>query len=95
MVRPHSTVNVDHDRHEMARAAVRLVARETGREYPLAQFVRDAFDAQLKLIWDEYNEGRPIRPDATRLPTRPETDLAASTGEGAAAPSGTNGVDSR
>ncbi|MBE5477739.1 hypothetical protein E3G68_005072 [Mycobacteroides abscessus] len=95
MVRPHSTVNVDHDRHEMARAAVRLVARQTGREYPLAQFVRDAFDAQLKLIWDEYNEGRPIRPDATRLPTRPEADRPAAPGETSATPSGAKGDDPR
>ncbi|EIU51740.1 hypothetical protein MA6G0728R_5287 [Mycobacteroides abscessus 6G-0728-R] len=57
--------------------------------------MRDAFDAQLKLIWDEYNDGRPIRPDATRLPTRPEADLAATTGERATTPSGTNGDDSR
>lgn len=94
MARPHSTVNVDHDRHEMARAAVRLVARQTGREYPLAQFVRDAFDAQLQLIWDEYNDGRPIRPDATRLPTRPEIDLAATSGDNAQS-AATNGDDSR
>lgn len=94
MARPHSTVNVDHDRHEMARAAVRLVARQTGREYPLAQFVRDAFDAQLQLIWNEYNDGRPIRPDATRLPTRPETVPTPTNGDSAADPT-EKGDDSR
>lgn len=68
--RSYSTVNVDHDQLAQARAAVRLVAKVSGRDYRLATFVREAFTRQLRSIWDEYNEGRPIAPDPAPLAAR-------------------------
>ena len=66
--RRHSTVNVDLTQHAEARAAIRLVARVTGRPYTMAQFVREAFQKQLAVIRREYNNDNPIPPDAARLP---------------------------
>jgi hypothetical protein len=65
--RATSTVNVSHELHDLARAAVRLVRRKTGRPYSLTQFVREALAAQLKIIADTYNDGRAIRPDEEPL----------------------------
>lgn len=66
----NSTVNIDHDQHALIRGAIRHVTKVTGRAYTLAQFVRDAFNNQLQLIWREYNDGKPIPPDTAPLPTR-------------------------
>ena len=60
-----STVNIPTDLHQRARAAVRLVERVTGRRYTFAQFVREAFIAQLAVI--DYNRGRDIYPDSAPL----------------------------
>ncbi|ANS32059.1 hypothetical protein R1CP_37275 (plasmid) [Rhodococcus opacus] len=62
-----STVNVPHDLHALARAAVRLVRRKTGRPYSLMQFTQEAFAAQLRVIAETYNDGRAIEPDAEPL----------------------------
>lgn len=60
-------VNVPTDLHQRARAAVRLVERVTGRRYTFAQFVREAFLAQLAVIARDYNQGRDIYPDSAPL----------------------------
>lgn len=60
--RNYSSVNVDLDRQAKMRAAVQLVREVTGQTYTVAAFVRDAFDAQLRMIQKEYNDGRPIPP---------------------------------
>ncbi len=65
-----STVNIDHDQHALIRGTIRHVTKVTGRAYTLAQFVRDAFNNQLQLIWRDYNDGKPIPPDAAPLPPR-------------------------
>ncbi len=62
-----STVNVTHDLHALARAAVRLVRRKTGRPYSLMQFTQEAFAAQLRVIAETYNDGRAIGPDSEPL----------------------------
>lgn len=62
-----STVNVPHDLHALARAAVRLVRRKTGRPYSLMQFTQEAFATQLRVIAETYNDGRAIQPDAEPL----------------------------
>lgn len=69
--RPTTGVNVPRELHDRARAAVRLVRRVTGRPYSLAQFTREAFAGQLRIISDTYNSGRPIEPDTTPLETGP------------------------
>ncbi|ART74559.1 50S ribosomal protein L7ae (plasmid) [Mycobacterium dioxanotrophicus] len=51
------------DLHRRARAAVRIVQRVTGRPYTFAQFVREAFIAQLAVIARDYNRGAEIYPD--------------------------------
>lgn len=66
----NSTVNIDHDQHALIRGAIRHVTKVTGRAYTLSQFVRDAFNNQLQLIWSDYNDGKPVPPDTAPLPTR-------------------------
>ena len=61
-----SKVNIPTDLHQRARAAVRLIERVTGRRYTFAQFVGEAFIAQLAVIAD-YNRGRDIYPDSAPL----------------------------
>jgi hypothetical protein len=63
----NSKVNIPIDLHQRARAAVRLVERVTGRRYTFAQFVREAFIAQLDVIARDYNSGRDIYPDSQPL----------------------------
>ena len=58
-----SKVNIPRDLHRRARAAVRIVQRVTGRPYTFAQFVREAFIAQLAVIARDYNRGAEIYPD--------------------------------
>jgi hypothetical protein len=60
-------VNIPRELHQRARAAVRIVQRVTGRPYPFAQFVREAFIAQLAVIARDYNQGREIAPDREPL----------------------------
>ena len=62
-----SKVNLPTDLHQRARAAVRLVERVTGRRYTFAQFVREAFIAQLDVIARDYNRGHDIYPDSAPL----------------------------
>ncbi|MGW0162119.1 hypothetical protein ACWDUN_22680 [Mycobacterium sp. NPDC003323] len=67
-----SKVNIPRDLHRRARAAVRIVQRVTGRPYTFAQFVREAFIAQLAVIARDYNRGAEIYPDDEPLgPGRP------------------------
>jgi hypothetical protein len=63
----NSKVNIPIDLHQQARAAVRLVERVTGRRYTFAQFVREAFVAQLTVIARDYNSGCAIVPDTEPL----------------------------
>ncbi|KXO95837.1 hypothetical protein AXK56_16640 [Tsukamurella pulmonis] len=63
-----SPTNIDTDLLALARAAVRIVQRKTGRRYTLAQFFREATIAQLRQVSRDYNDGRPITPDETPLP---------------------------
>lgn len=65
--RATTTLNVQHELHDMARAAVRLVRQKTGRPYSLAQFTREAVTAQLRIIAETYNNGRRIEPDEEPL----------------------------
>lgn len=53
----------------LVRGAVNLVRRKTGREYSLRQFTDEAVTAQLRVIADTYNDGRPIQPVETPLET--------------------------
>ena len=46
---------------------MRLVERVTGRRYTFAQFVREAFIAQLAVIARDYNRGRDIYSDSAPL----------------------------
>ena len=62
-----SKLNVPAELHQRARAAVRIVRRVTGRRYTIAQFVTEAFVAQLAAIARDYNDGREIYPDAEPL----------------------------
>jgi len=62
-----TATNIDSDLHARARAAVRLV-KASGQRYTLAQFLREAITAQLRVIADDYNQGRPIAPDVDPLP---------------------------
>lgn len=61
------TTNIDEDLHALARAAVRLV-KPLNPRYTLAQFFREAITAQLRVVADDYNDGKPITPDTTPLP---------------------------
>lgn len=63
MERATSSLNVDRQLHALARAAVRIVSRATGRRYTLAQFMREAITGQLEIVARDYNDGRPIQPD--------------------------------
>lgn len=62
-----SKLNVPTELHQRARAAVRIVRRVTGRRYTIAQFVTEAFVAQLAVIARDYNGGREIYPDTEPL----------------------------
>lgn len=62
-----SKLNVPAELHQRARAAVRIVRRVTGRRYTIAQFVTEAFVAQLAVIARDYNGGREIFPDTEPL----------------------------
>ncbi|UJL32227.1 50S ribosomal protein L7ae (plasmid) [Mycolicibacterium vanbaalenii] len=62
-----SKLNVPAELHQRARAAVRIVRRVTGRRYTIAQFVTEAFVAQLAVIARDYNGGREIYPDREPL----------------------------
>lgn len=62
-----SKLNVPAELHQRARAAVRIVRRVTGRRYTIAQFVTEAFVAQLAVIARDYNGGREIYPDSEPL----------------------------
>ncbi|MCB1287781.1 MAG: 50S ribosomal protein L7ae [Mycobacterium sp.] len=62
-----SKLNVPAELHQRARAAVRIVRRVTGRRYTIAQFVTEAFVAQLAVIARDYNGGREIYPDTEPL----------------------------
>ncbi len=62
-----STVNVGAELLAVTRGAVRLVRAKTGRAYSLQQFTNEAFAAQIQVIADTYNDGRPIPPDDTPL----------------------------
>ena len=62
-----SKVNIPRDLHRRARGAVRIVQRVTGRPYTFAQFVREAFIAQLAQIAADYNSGHEIHPDTEPL----------------------------
>ncbi|MEW2484236.1 hypothetical protein AB0876_32085 [Mycobacterium sp. NPDC049093] len=64
---PVSKVNIPRDLHQRARAAVRIVRKVTGRPYTFAQFVREAFMAQLSVIARDYNGGQEIFPDTAPL----------------------------
>lgn len=66
-LKPDSKLNVPTELHHRARAAVRIVERVTGRRYTIAQFVREAFVAQLRVIERDYNDGREILPDSQPL----------------------------
>ena len=66
-----SKVNIPTDLHQRARAAVRLVERVTGRRYTFAQFVREAFIAQLAVMPATTTEA------ATSTRTARRWDLAA------------------
>ncbi|MDO2394803.1 hypothetical protein QRB38_13380 [Mycobacterium avium subsp. hominissuis] len=63
----YSKLNVPAELHQRARAAVRIVRRVTGRRYTIAQFVTEAFVAQLAVIARDYNGGREIFPDTEPL----------------------------
>ncbi|WP_231999612.1 hypothetical protein [Mycobacterium sp. 1245852.3] len=62
-----SKLNIPTELHQRARAAVRIVERVTGRRYTIAQFTREAFVAQLRVIEHDYNDGREILPDPQPL----------------------------
>ncbi|BEL42045.1 hypothetical protein [Mycobacteroides abscessus] len=62
-----SSVNIPPGLHAISRAAVRLVRRKTGRDYPMRQFVEEAITAQIREIADTYNDGRAIQPDDVPL----------------------------
>lgn len=62
-----SSVNINPDLLAVARGAVRLVRRKTGRAYSLQQFTNEAVTAQIQAIADTYNDGRPIPPDEVPL----------------------------
>jgi hypothetical protein len=62
-----SRVNLPSEQHQRARAAVRIVERVTGRRYTIAQFLREAVDAQLRVIARDYNDDREILPDSEPL----------------------------
>ncbi|OKH76724.1 hypothetical protein EB73_02190 [Mycobacterium sp. SWH-M3] len=64
---PVSKVNIPRDLHQRARAAVRIVRKVTGRPYTFAQFLREAFMAQLAVIARDYNGGQEIFPDTDPL----------------------------
>ncbi|SKO14515.1 Uncharacterised protein [Mycobacteroides abscessus subsp. bolletii] len=57
-----STLNIGGEMLSYVRGAVNLVRKKTGRDYSLRQFTDEAFSAQLRVIADTYNEGRPIQP---------------------------------
>lgn len=61
-------VNIDSDLHARARAAVRIVQSMGQQRYSLAQFMREAVTAQLRAISRDYNDDKPIGPDAYPLP---------------------------
>lgn len=62
-----SKVNIPTELHHRARAAVRIVERVTGRRYTMAQFIREAMVAQLRVIEHDYNDDREILPDSQPL----------------------------
>jgi hypothetical protein len=62
-----SKVNVPTELHQRTRAAVRIVERATGRRYTIAQFLREAIYAQLRVIARDYNDGNEIFPDTRPL----------------------------
>lgn len=62
-----SKVNIPTELHQRARAAVRIVERVTGRRYTIAQFLREAIVAQLRVIARDYNSDREIYPDSEPL----------------------------
>lgn len=62
-----SKVNIPKDLHQRGRAAVRIVRKVTGRPYTFAQFLREAFMAQLAVIARDYNGGQEIYPDTQPL----------------------------
>lgn len=64
-----STLNIGGEMLSLVRGAVNLVRRKTGREYSLRQFTDEAVTAQLRVIADTYNDGRPIQPVETPLET--------------------------
>jgi hypothetical protein len=62
-----SKVNIPTELHQRARSAVRIVERVTGRRYTIAQFLREAIIAQLRVIARDYNGDREILPDSDPL----------------------------
>ncbi|MGL5445187.1 MAG: hypothetical protein ACRDDJ_22315 [[Mycobacterium] stephanolepidis] len=62
-----STLNIGGEMLSYVRGAVNLVRKKTGRDYSLRQFTDEAVTAQLQVIADTYNEGRPIQPVDTPL----------------------------
>lgn len=62
-----TATNIDADLHARARAAVRMVKASGEQRYSLAQFFREAITAQLRVIAEDYNGGRPIAPDSEPL----------------------------
>ncbi len=63
-----SSVSIDHGRHGLIRAAVRLVRKRTGRHLTVRQLVADAVDSWIRQIERDYNDGRPLDPDTTPMP---------------------------